>query len=104
MIVDINNQLYKIQIKYCDHFDNSAAVCQCSSSYNHTTNKRYRSYIGQVDFFVFYISEWNKIILVPINKIKNKKYISFRNSPAKNNQTKNINYVDDYTFDKYFKD
>ena len=101
LIADFNGKLQKIQVKYCGQkeSENGSIVCPCASSTNHTTNKHYTTYENDIDYFCFYLVNWNKIILVPISVIGDKKSICFRLDKPKNNQG-NINLVEDYSFDK----
>ena len=75
LVADFNGKLQRIQVKYCGQKIgiNNSIVCPCSSSTNHTTNKHLSTYKNDIDYFCFYIVEWNKILLVPIEKIGNKK-------------------------------
>lgn len=103
LIAEFNGKLNKIQVKYCNHESNTGSVlCPCASSYNHTTNKKYHKYTDQIDYFVFDLEPFDKIVLVPIESIGNQQSFHFRNSPTENGQKKGLNFVDDYTFDKYF--
>ena len=54
---------------------------------------------SDIDYFAFYLVEWNKVILVPMKIIGTKKQICFRLDSPKNNQEK-YNLVSDYEFDK----
>ena len=101
LIADFNGKLQRIQVKYCGQKIgvNNSIVCPCSSSTNHTTNKHLSTYENDIDYFCFYIVEWNKILLVPIEKIGNKKTIIFRLDKPKNNQS-NVNLVEDYLLDR----
>lgn len=101
LVADFNGKLNKIQVKYCNQkiSENNSIVCPCASSINHTTNKHYTTYKNDIDYFVFYLAEWDKLLLVPIEKIGSKKSIMFRMDKPKNNQS-NCNLVKDYTFDK----
>lgn len=101
LVADFNGKLNKIQVKYCNQkiSENNSIVCPCASSTNHTTNKHYTIYENDIDYFVFYLAEWNELLLVPIEKIGTKKSIMFRMDKPKNNQS-NCNLVKDYTFDK----
>ena len=101
LVADFNGKLNKIQVKYCNQkiSENNSIVCPCASSTNHTTNKHYTTYENDIDYFVFYLAEWNELLLVPIEKIGTKKSIMFRMDKPKNNQY-NCNLVKDYTFDK----
>lgn len=101
LIADFNNKLNRIQVKFCNQkiTENGSIPCPCVSSTNHTTNKKLTTYENDIDYFVFYLVEWEKLILVPIEKTEGKKVISFRQAKPLNNQS-NYNLVDDYSFDK----
>lgn len=102
LIADFNGKLNKIQVKYCNQkiSDTGSIPCPCASSYNHTsTRQTWETYENEIDYFVFYLAEWQKIILVPLKIIGNKKSIMFRQTKPKNNQS-NYNLVDDYLFEK----
>ena len=101
LVADFNGKLQRIQIKYCGQKpkENGSISCPCASSKNHTTNKNYSTYENDIDYFCFYIVEWDKVLLVPIEKVGTKKTIHFRLDKPKNNQS-NVNFVSDYTFDK----
>ena len=101
LLADFNGKINRIQVKYCNQkiSVNNSISCPCASSTNHTTNKHYTTYENDIDYFVFYLVEWNKILLVLIEKIGTKKSIVFRLDKPKNNQA-NCNIVNDYTFDK----
>ena len=100
LIAEFNGKLNKIQVKYCSQeTGNQSIACKTASSTNHTTNKHYTTYENDIDYFCFYIVEWNKILLVPIEKIGNKKTIIFRLDKPKNNQS-NVNLVEDYLLDR----
>ena len=100
LIADFNGKLNKIQVKYCGLMSPSnSVICKCASSTYHTTNKKYITYEGDIDYFCFYIPLWGKVLLVPMERIRNRKTINFRKSKPKNNQS-NVLFVDEYTFDK----
>lgn len=48
----------------------------------------------------FYIADIDTCCLIPIEEIKGKSSIILRESLPKNGQTKGINFISDYTFDK----
>lgn len=101
LIAEFNNKLNKIQVKYCSEITNSnSIVCKCSSSTNHTTNKHYTTYENDVDYICCYLQPWNISIIIPIKDIGNKKVFNIRKELPKNNQNKNIHYLNDYLFDK----
>ena len=101
LIAEFNGKLNKIQVKYCNQqiSENNSIACPCASSLNHTTNKNKTTYENDVDYFVFYLVEWDKMVLMPIEKIGARKVVAFRLDKPKNNQG-NYNLVLDYEFDK----
>ena len=99
MVIEHNNHFYKVQVKTANEELNGAIKCYCRSSHDHTTHKNYYDYKNQVDYFVFYNINYNKIAIVPMSVIGDKKSISLRLLPPKNNQ-KNVLYFDDFSFDK----
>ena len=100
LIADFNGKLNKIQVKYCNQLsENNSITCPCASSKNHTTNKNYSTYQNDIDYFAFYLVPWEKVILVPIEIIGERKSILFRKTKPLNGQN-NFNDIADYTFDK----
>ena len=103
LIADFNDKLNKIQVKYCNQqIINGSINCPCASSTNHTTNKNYHTYENDIDYFVFYIAEWNVTIIVPIEEIGLKKSICFRKEPPKSRNGNEIRLISDYSFEKFF--
>lgn len=104
LIAEFNNKLNKIQIKYCSEIRNtSAIVCYCASSTNHTTNKHYTTYENDVDYICCYLQPWDISVIIPIENIGSKKVLYMRKEPSKNNQSKNVHYLNDYLFDNIIK-
>ena len=99
MVIELNNNFYRVQVKTANEISNGSIKCYTRSSTNHTTNKNLITYENDVDYFVFYNQDLDKIALVPINDIGTKKTISLRIEPPKNSQN-NVKYFDDYSFDK----
>lgn len=94
LIAEFNNKLNKIQIKYCGEITKrGSVVCKCSSSTNHIT------YETDVDYICCYIKPWDVSIIIPIEEIGNKKMFIIRKELPKNNQNKNIHYLNNYLFD-----
>lgn len=103
LIVDINNKLYRVQIKYTSQVtENGSYKAVCVSSTNHTTNKKLSDYKLDVDLMVFYIAELDKCLIIPIDQIDTTA-ICFRTENPKNNQVKKIRLLEEYTFDKFFR-
>lgn len=100
LIAEFNGKLNKIQIKYCSQLSETGSItCKTSSSKNHTTNKRLDTYKNDVDYIAFYIQPWNDSCLIPIEDCLGNT-LSLRKEKPKNNQSKKIHLVDDYSFDK----
>lgn len=99
MVIELHNQLYKVQVKTANEIINGAVRCYARSSKNHTTNKRYDTYVNDTDYFVFYNQEMDKLALVPIQEIEERKTFSLRLEKPANNQG-NVRYFDDYSFEK----
>ena len=97
LIAEFNGRLNRIQVKYCNQkvTENNSISCPCASSTNHTTNKNYTTYENDIDYFCFYLAEWDELLIVPIEQIGAKKSIVFRQDLPKNNQT-NVNLVANY--------
>jgi len=100
MVIELQGEFKRVQVKTCNEERGDAIKCYCRSSTNHTTNKGYHLYTGQIDYFVFYNQTHNLIALVPIEDTENQKEISLRISKPKNGQSKGIRYWSDYSFDK----
>lgn len=101
MIAEFNGKLNKIQVKVCNQEQYGSVICTCRSSQNHTTNKNYYTYEGEVDYFVFYNQKYDAIALVPIEIIGCNGSISLRVRPAQNNQIVNTKSFYDFSFEKY---
>ena len=102
LIAEFNGKLNKIQVKTANEMRDGSIVCYARSSTNHTTNKNLTDYQNDVDYFVFYNHNLDKIAIVPIEVIGTRKTIHLRVEEAKNNQSKNTNYFDDFSFDNLF--
>jgi hypothetical protein len=100
MVIELNNNFYRVQVKTANEIKSGSIICYTRSSDNHCCKvKGLRDYQGQVDYFVFYNQVFDKIAIVPIEEIGNKKSFSLRIEPPANNQD-NVRYFDDYSFEK----
>ena len=100
LVAEFNGKFNRIQVKTCNEEENGGVRCYCRSSTNHTTNKNYTTYVGEIDYFVFYNQVHDLIALVPIQDIGDKKQIVLRYLPTANGQSKGVKFFSDYTFDK----
>lgn len=104
LVAELNGKLSRIQVKYCNQkiSENNSITCPCASSTNHTTNKHYSTYENDIDYFCFYLVEWNEILILPIELIGTKKTIVFRLDKPKNNQS-NVNLVENYRLSTFLQ-
>ena len=100
LVIELKGKFFKVQVKTANEEVNGGIVCYTRSSTNHTTNKKFSTYENDVDYFVFYNQIRDIIAIVPIQDIGNNKTITLRIEPTKNNQTKNIKFFEDYSFNK----
>ena len=102
-IVDVGGKLLKFQVKYCNSInENQGIVCPCASSTNHTTNKHYSTYENDVDYMAFYIAPYDKLAIVSLKEIGNKKSIVFP-TPDKGQARHYIDDINDlYNFENEF--
>lgn len=98
MVIELNGVFKKVQVKTANEEENGSIKCYTRSSKNHTTNKELKTYVGEVDYFVFYNQRHDKIAIVPIDDIGDKKSISLRITSPLNNQK--CKFFDDYSFNK----
>lgn len=105
LIIEVNGQLKKIQVKYSTTQDSPGSVVfKTASSQNHTTNKNYSTYTNDVDGFLFYNGLNDEIYYLPIEKVGDKKTLTIRMEPAKNGQTKNCLMAQDLLVEKFFSE
>lgn len=106
-ILDINGSLYKIQCKHAMlHFneDNNVDYISIDTTWQtgYTKNKKmqYHTYSAtEIDYFVTFYE--NKSYLIPVDECNTQKIL--RVLPPKNNQSKGINYLNDYIDEKICK-
>lgn len=100
LIAEFNGKFNRIQVKTVNEEQNGSLCCYTRSSTNHTTNKNFSTYEGQVDYFVFVNHTYDLIAIVPIEEIGNAQQIRLRLTPPANGQNKGIRYFSDFSFDK----
>lgn len=99
MVIELRGSFYRVQVKTANEITNGAIKCYTRSSANHTTNKEIATYENDVDYFVFYNQDLDKIALVPIEEVGSQQTISLRIKAPENGQ-KNVKYFSDYSFEK----
>ena len=100
LVIDINDKLYKVQVK-TSRTNEDGEYITFSTCSNHTwlTTGKKKKYIDEVDFFATCFND--VVYFVPISECigTNKK---LRLKPTRNGQVKNICFAENYTFDKIF--
>ena len=100
-IVDINHNLYRIQVKTSSlSTDGDYIEFKTQSSHTNTQKTVYHSYSSEdVDYFATVYH--HQCYLVPINKVGSRSF-RLRLKPTKNGQTKNINFAKDFKLEDTF--
>lgn len=100
-VADINNKLYKIQVKTCSLKEDSYLEFATSTSHTNTKGTVNLTYSEKdVDFFATIYE--NQCYLVPFN-VCGKRTQRLRLVPTKNNQTKGITFAKDFLLEDMIK-
>ena len=94
LVLDVNNKLYKIQVKSASLTQNEGVYkIDCSRMrVNRGENVRKHYTSEEVDYFATMIN--NKCYLIPQSEVSDSKFLRF--VPPKNGQTKGITFAKDY--------
>lgn len=100
-IVDINHQLYKIQVKTSSLSEDKDYIeFKTQSTHTNTQKTVYHSYSAEdVDYFATIYN--HQCYLVPIEKIGSRSF-RLRLKPTKNGQIKNINFAENFKLENTF--
>lgn len=98
-VFELKHEFYRVQVKTC--LKDNDGICQfcAKSSKNHTTNKRYDNYQGDVDYFFFYCVSLDLFAVVPMEVIGKQVNFNLRVKPPLNNQSKSIHYFSEYSLE-----
>lgn len=100
-VVDINNKLYKVQVKTCSYKEEAYIQFATSTSHTNTQGTKNLTYTEEdVDFFATMYQ--NQCYLVPLS-ICGKRAQRLRLIPTKNGQTKGIAFAKDYYLEEVLK-
>ncbi len=97
VIEDADGGFWRVQCKtgWLDQ-EQSVIIFAPASSYNHTASQKgWRHYRGQIDFFAVYVEQLEKVYLIPVDAVGTAKAM-LRLTPTKNGQEKNIRWAQDY--------
>ena len=92
MIIDNGSCLKRIQVKYCNHECLSSSGSVQVNLRKYSINGKERPFYSsdEVDAVIIYIKPIDKLCYFDIKEIGNRKSITIRYLPSKNNQAKNI--------------
>lgn len=100
-IVDVNHQLYKIQVKTASLSDDGDYIeFKTQSTHTNTQRTVYHNYSAEdVDYFATVYN--NQCYIIPIEKIGSRSF-RLRLKPTKNGQVKNINFAENFKLENTF--
>ena len=100
IVIEIDNKFYRIQIKTAFEATTHGAVrFRTRSTRTKSSGYEREGYEGSIDFFAVYAPACDEAYLIPIEEV-GKTQMTLRYTPSKNNNIKNINWHEDYLFDK----
>lgn len=103
LVVDFNGKLNKIQVKTSEKANDGKMIFDLTSSTSHRSNGRKHKYTpDEIDYFFCYNIERDKSFLIkapdpPLSAI------TIRYGTSKNNQVKNVNPEDKFSFENVIK-
>lgn len=99
LIAEFNGKLNKIQVKTSQKAEDGKMIFDLTSSTQHRKNGEKHIYTDdEIDYFVCYNIQRDKIFLIPVNETPNTR-ITIRYEKSKNNQIQNIKFEEDYLID-----
>lgn len=100
LVADINNKLYRIQVKTIERINNGVITIQCFSANYHNNKKKKNIYThDEIEWLVCYCIENDTSYI--LTEFKGSKTFALRIEPPKNNNKKRINFAEDYLFTNY---
>lgn len=97
LVIELNGQLLKIQVKSSQSYDGEISSFATCSSRGSTRDKViYQE--GEVDFFILYCIKTKNLYMVRFSECPDKGII-IRHTPSKNNQVKKLRRHEDYLLD-----
>ena len=105
LIMDYNNHLYRIQVKHAREILEEGKLVAFSFNtrwQGHNASGYTQNYYTkeEIDFFATYNS--GRVFLIPVEQCSGKKK-KIRLVPTKNNQTKGVNFAEDYLAEEVLK-
>lgn len=93
LLIDVNNQIYKVQVKSCHKTEGGIEFNTTSMTHNNKGYIRRHYTSNKVDFFCTWYN--NECYLVPFNECGSRTK-TLRLEPTKNGQVKNISFAKNY--------
>lgn len=95
-IIEINNKLKKVQIKY--RSVNNNKLCLSASKQQNGREKILKYKKDEIDLFLVYEPVTDLFYNIPVELYEKNKVHVFRVNPPKNNQIKSIKYLKNFIF------
>lgn len=103
LIAQFDNKLNRIQVKTSEKSDGDTITFDILRSTTHRNKGRKSPYSKQdIDYFACYSMATKEIYILKVEDAP-KTEVTFRLTPTKNNNTKNVRFASDYLFDKVIK-
>lgn len=101
-VLDVNHNLYKVQVKTSHQIDEGVYKFQTRSTYVNSQGNRTAGYTeNDVDFFATFID--GKCYLIPLSETSTREKV-LRFVKPKNNQVKGITFAQNYLAEEQLKD
>ena len=98
LIFDLRPQLIRVQCKWASRYD-EVVVVRCRRHRRNREGVIERLYSSdEIDAFAAYCADVNECYLLPIHLFAGRGTIWLRLGPARNNQSRGINWAKDYEF------
>ncbi len=100
LIVDTDNNLYRIQVKHACANENGSYTIYTANSVSTTTKREVKHYVKEdVDFIASIIED--QLVIIPVEEISNCKQKIFRAVLPSRGQTAHCNLISNYTVERY---
>jgi len=98
LIFGIGPRLLRVQCKWAS-LDGDVIAVRCYSSRRAPEGYRKRAYTSeQIDLLAAYCPDIRRCFLIPIDRVDGRPTLQLRLAPARNNQTRRINWAEEFDF------
>lgn len=95
-LVDTGSSIWRVQVKHARRKDGVLIINTSSCPTLRGGDREYREYNGEADIIAGYSPELDVCFYVPVNEV-GKREFRVRHEETSNGQTKNINWLENYT-------